>query len=72
MKTVDCGGQERYEDGVDGGMEFGSESTDGAGTGGIKPASQTIILINWLMVQLVSAAPWDSVVFMEGFDFALT
>ena len=39
METVDCGGWERYEDGVDGGMEFGSESTDGAGTGGIKPAS---------------------------------
>ena len=66
METVDCGGQERYEDGVDGGMEFGSESTDGIGTGGIEPASRTVILVNWLMVQLVSAAPWDSVVFMEG------
>ena len=52
---------------VDGGMEFGSESMDGAGTGGIEPASQTIILVNWLTAQLVLAAPWDSVVFMEGF-----
>lgn len=40
METMDCGGWERYEDGVDGAIEFGSKIiTDGTGAGGAKPAS---------------------------------
>ena len=40
METMDCGGWERYEDGVDGAIEFGSKIiTDGTGEGGAKPAS---------------------------------